>query len=241
MIPKIIHFCWFGSNEKPENVENYIKSWKNKLPDYEIIEWNENNFDINICDYTREAYKAKKYAFVSDYARLYALNKYGGIYLDTDVEIVKSFSPLLDKADIIFGFEEFERVATSTIISRKDSLLLRRLIEQYHKRKFFLDDGEDHTTNVETITKYLVANGLNENGLYQELYVENEKLVILNKESFSPINYSNLKDNRSRDTYAIHHFEQSWSTNFGSLKKKAKNIIISLIGVKFYEKVRKLI
>lgn len=86
MIPKIIHYCWFGGNPLPEDAKKYIESWRKYCPGYEIKEWNESNFDINCCDYVREAYEAKKWAFVSDYARFYILYQYGGLYFDTDVE-----------------------------------------------------------------------------------------------------------------------------------------------------------
>ena len=95
MIPKKIHYCWFGGNPLPEDVKEYIASWRKYCPDYEIIEWNESNFDINCCAYVKEAYEAKKWAFVTDYVRLYALYHHGGIYMDTDVEVVKSLNDLL--------------------------------------------------------------------------------------------------------------------------------------------------
>ena len=104
MIPKIIHYCWFGGLDKPEKVQKYIDGWKNILPGYQIIEWNEKNFSIDYCRYTEEAYQRRKYAFVSDVARLYALKTYGGVYLDTDVEILKDFTSELDASEI-FSFE----------------------------------------------------------------------------------------------------------------------------------------
>ena len=105
MIPKVIHYCWFGNNPKPKMVKKCINSWKKYCSDYEIIEWNENNFDVNYCDYVKEAYEAKKWAFVSDFARLWIIYNCGGIYLDTDVEIIRNLDELLnDKA--FFGFED---------------------------------------------------------------------------------------------------------------------------------------
>lgn len=104
MIPKIIHYCWFGRKEKPQQVVRFIEGWKQKLPNYTIKEWNEDNFDVNSCDFTREAYIHKKYAFVSDVARLYALFVEGGIYMDTDVEVIKSFDDLLHESFLI-GYE----------------------------------------------------------------------------------------------------------------------------------------
>ena len=104
MIPKIIHYCWFGRGLLPELAQKCIASWKKYLPDYEIKEWNEDNFDVNIIPYTAEAYARKKYAFVSDYARFWVLYKYGGIYFDTDVEVIKSFDEIVTKGNFM-GFE----------------------------------------------------------------------------------------------------------------------------------------
>ena len=97
MIPKIIHYCWFGRNPRPASAKKCIASWRKYLPDYEIKEWNEDNFDVNIIPYTQQAYEMKKYAFVSDYARFWILYHYGGLYFDTDVEVIKSFDDIVDK------------------------------------------------------------------------------------------------------------------------------------------------
>lgn len=97
MIPKVIHYCWFGGNPLPKSAQKCIALWRKYLPDYEIKEWNENNFDVNIIPYTAEAYKAKKYAFVSDYARFWILYKYGGLYFDTDVEVIKNMDDIISK------------------------------------------------------------------------------------------------------------------------------------------------
>ena len=121
-IPKIIHYCWFGNNEKPNIVKKCIASWKEHLKEYEIIEWNEKTFDINSNKFVKEAYEKGMYAFVSDYVRVYALYNYGGIYLDTDVEVKKSFNDLLDN-DSIWGFEEKNFIATSTIGACKKNKL----------------------------------------------------------------------------------------------------------------------
>lgn len=111
MIPKKIHYCWFGRNPLPELAVRCIESWKKYCPDYEIIEWNEDNYDINKISYVKEAYQARKWAFVTDYVRLDVVNQYGGIYLDTDVELLKSLDPLL-KYKSFFGMEEGKFIAT---------------------------------------------------------------------------------------------------------------------------------
>ena len=128
MIPKIIHYCWFGKSELPVLAKKCISSWKKYMPDCEIKEWNEENFDVNIIKYTKEAYNYKKYAFVSDFVRFYVLKKYGGIYLDVDVEIIKPLDDLLEYKTIL-GFESVGRVNPGLILaSEPDTLLFSPLI-----------------------------------------------------------------------------------------------------------------
>ena len=117
-IPHIIHYCWFGSTKKPKEVQAFIDSWKVKLPDYTFMEWTEGNCDLcNEIDYVKEAYEAKKYAFVSDYIRVKKLVEYGGIYLDTDVRIVRRFDKLLDKHDLVIGFQGAGNLGTAFMAS----------------------------------------------------------------------------------------------------------------------------
>ena len=112
MIPKIIHYCWFGYGPKPKLAEKCIRSWKKYCPDYQIIEWNENNFDISACPlYVRQAYEARKWAFVTDYVRLKVIYENGGIYMDTDVELKKNLDNLLPY-NAYFGFENYWVIAT---------------------------------------------------------------------------------------------------------------------------------
>ncbi|MFQ7081030.1 glycosyltransferase family 32 protein [Sellimonas intestinalis] len=117
-IPKIIHYCWFGPNPIPKNEQIYIENWQVKLPEYRFVFWNEESFDVQSVRYVKQAYDQGKYAFVSDYVRIYALNKYGGIYLDTDVEVLKDFSPFLDH-NTFLGFENRTMVGTGIIGTQK--------------------------------------------------------------------------------------------------------------------------
>lgn len=229
--PKKIHYCWFGDNPKSKSILSYIEEWKLKLPDYEIIEWNESNFDINICDYVTKAYEAKKYAFVSDYARLLALYEHGGIYLDTDVEVCKNLDPLLKLGLLTFGFEEFNYIATSTIIAPKSSLFIKEFMQSYHNRSFLNDDGSyDQTTNVQVLTDKLVQLGLQRDGSKQKLDFNGETIEILNQILLSPFDYSNYIDKSDYSTYTIHHYGQSWADSKGIRNRKIKNIIVSIIG-----------
>lgn len=238
-IPKIVHYCWFGNNPKPASVLTYIENWKTKLPDYQIIEWNESNFDIGVCDYTKQAYKHKKFAFVSDYARLYALYHQGGIYLDTDVEVVKSLTPLLDKAECILGFEEKNAIATSTMLASAGNPFVFKFMRSYHKRKFLKENGElDTTTNVEHLTDLLKSEGLHQNGIKQSLSFENNRILILAQQYLSPYDYINLIDKATDKTYTIHHYGNSWGGAKSNISKKIKLLLIKVLGPNVIKRIR---
>ena len=128
---KYIHYCWFGGNSLPKLAKKCIESWKKYLPDYEIIEWNEKNFDINLCPFVKEAYDNKKWAFVSDYARLYALYKYGGLYLDTDVEILRDIE-FLKNDEMFMGREDENFFATAVIgVKEENNKYIRKILDYY--------------------------------------------------------------------------------------------------------------
>lgn len=136
MIPKIIHYCWFGRKEKPVGFYRWYETWRQYLPDYKIIEWNESNFDINFCSYTREAYMTNNFAHVSDVCRIYALNKMGGIYLDTDVEVRKSFDPYLG----LSAFVSIERsIVATAVIGSRAQLPWTEVFLSYYKRTHFIN------------------------------------------------------------------------------------------------------
>lgn len=234
-IPKIIHYCWFGNKKKPNKVVKCINSWKTILKDYQLIEWNENNFDIHQNKYVEKAYSKKKYAFVSDVARLQALKKYGGIYLDTDVEVLKSFDVFLDKK-FILGFEEKNFVATSFIASVKNHFLINEFIFLYENESFYNDDDSlNIKTNVVRLTNLLQEKGLLMNDKYQIL--ENE-IEIFPKEYFSPYDYINCVYGITEKTYCIHHFYVSWKSGSTQFKKIAKKFIVNIIGKKNMNSIR---
>lgn len=147
MIPKIIHYCWFGGKEKPEAVKNCINSWKQHMPDYEIKEWNEENFDINYNEFTRDSYNLKKYAFTSDVARLWALYNYGGVYMDTDVMVYQPLDKFLNHR-FFTGFENVHYPVTATMGAEKENSLIKEMLDAYKDRKFELKENWfDYETN----------------------------------------------------------------------------------------------
>lgn len=234
-IPKTIHYCWFGNNDKPTIVKKCIESWEKNLSDYEIIEWNEETFNIECNDFVKEAYEKKMYAFVSDYVRVYALYNYGGIYLDTDVEVNKSFNDLLEN-DSIWGFEEKNYIATSTIGARKGNELIKEFLDEYNGRKFIKNDGTiDTLTNVAIVSKIIKDLGVELNGKFQKI---EGIATIYPQEYFSPYDYINCYMKDSTNTYCVHHYYKSWLPIKVRVKTNIKKLLAAIIGGENIAKIR---
>ena len=208
-IPKIIHFCWLSKDEYPELVKKCIESWKKYLPDYEIMIWNTDNFDVNCCTYTAQAFAAKKYAFVSDYIRLYALYNYGGIYLDSDIEVIKSFDDLLNQKAFTC-FQNSYSVAAWIFGSVKGNPIFKEFLDHYKDRKFILDDGSmDLTPNPVPITETCKKHGLKLKNVEQKL----DYITVYPQDYFCPYDHVNEKLNITENTYSIHYFNAAWFTD----------------------------
>lgn len=229
MIPKKIHYCWFGGNPLPKDVLKYIDTWKKFCPGYEIKEWNEQNFDIHRNRYVEEAYQLKKWAFVSDVARINALYTEGGIYMDTDVEVVRNLDPLLNTRGFL-GFEGTQWIATNLAGFEAGHEILQKFLEAYDHRSFVNSDGTlDQTTNVEELTKLLVEQyHLILNGEEQELA---DGIVVYPTDYFSPYDYIQGKLNKTSNTYTIHWFSQSWIGQ-SPVRKKIAQWIHRITGTK---------
>lgn len=209
MIPKVIHYCWFGGAELPEKDRKCIESWKKFCPDYQIIKWNETNYDITKNSYMYQAYQAKKWGFVPDYARLDIIYQHGGIYLDTDVELIKSLDPLLEN-DAFMGFEDCDNVSPGLCIAaRAHHPTIGKLMEIYAEREFVQPDGSlDLTPSPVMNTEALVQMGLKKNNKKQVV----AGVTIFPKEYFCPKDYRTGKLTVTDHTYAIHWFHASWMT-----------------------------
>jgi mannosyltransferase OCH1-like enzyme len=205
-IPKIIHYCWFGHNPLPPLAQKCIASWRAFCPDYQIVEWNETNFDYLSNDYAREAYEAKKWAFVADYARLRCLVKYGGIYMDTDLELLKAIDPFLTD-EAFAGFEINSYVSAGILGCSAGQRLFKLLLSIYEKRHFVFSNGAyDMTTIVVLITAICEQLGLMRKNQKQTI----QGLTIYPEEYFYPMDYRSRTLNITDKTVANHHFVASW-------------------------------
>lgn len=217
-IPKVIHYCWFGRNPLPESAIKCIESWKKYLPDYEIKEWNESNFDVNAIPYTAQAYQAKKYAFVSDYARFKILYEEGGLYFDTDVEIIRPIKDIVANGPFMGCERDVSEVSDVRSIGVNPGLGLgvypgmavyKEILEKYNTLQFLREDGSPNTfdTVVTIVTEILAGHGLQLTHQIQDCAGIN----IYPKEYFSPKDINTKKLTITENTHSIHHYDASWA------------------------------
>ena len=231
MIPKIIHYCWFGKGDKSELAKKCIDSWYKFLAEYEIKEWNEENFDISQNQYVLEAYESGKYAFVTDYVRLYAIYTEGGIYMDTDVEVLGNYDKFLHH-HAFSGFETDGNVPTGMMAAEKGSVWAKELLDAYSNRKFILSDGAfDMRTNTEVITAYMLSKGLVQNNTYQDFP---GLCTMYPAEYFCPKDHRTGKIKCTKNTVCIHHFAGSWlnSSSLLAIRHKLKLFFVRIFGEK---------
>lgn len=215
MIPKIIHYCWFGKRPMPTDTLLFISQWKSLLPDYEFIEWNESNFDTNLCAYSREAYLTGHYAHVSDVCRLYALINYGGIYLDTDAELLKTFDGFLDLE--VFMGSEGARIGTNVIGAAPGNPFITRFLEYYLKHSFINFWGHpERTPNTAVLMKHVLP------GLDLRFWP-----TVFPFEFFCCKDYHTGEVSRCAYSVAIHHFAASWRVR-RTLRSRVMTIIKGL-------------
>lgn len=234
MIPKIIHYCWFGKGEKSDLLKHCISTWRKFCPDYQIIEWNENNFDFNIHPYSNIAYKNKKWAFVSDYARLKIIYENGGIYLDTDVELLKNLD-FLRRDKFFCGFELQNFVNTGIGFGAEKKLfLVQKMLEEYDGIHFINPDGKLNTTPCTFYnSKALSKLGVQLNNTFQKT----DDFTIYPTEFFSPKSYESGIIKTTKKTVSIHHFNSSWEELSSLNKKKRQHKICKIFGEKLGLKI----
>ena len=233
MIPKIIHYCWFGGTDIPEKDLKCIESWKKYCPDYEIKRWDESNYDITKNQYMYQAYQEKKWAFVPDYARLDIIYEYGGIYLDTDVEIIKNIDDLLNNSAFM-GFEEGKYISPGLGIGAEPYHEGIKAIRDIYSNLIF--KNTDGTLNMlpspQIVTDFLKKNGAVMNNTFQIVL----RINIYPSEFFCPMSYSTGEIHKTSNTFSIHHFHASWQTEeekrIVSLQRKLSKIIGNTLGFK---------
>lgn len=242
MIPKIIHYCWYGQNEIPEDIKYYIDIWKKYCPDYKIICWNENNTNLNENKYLKQAYDAKKYAFVTDYMRLKVLSEYGGIYMDTDIELCKSLDEYLHHRAFI-GCQDENVFSTGLIGAEANHPWIAKLFNHYNDLEFINNDGTYNLTpNTILITE--ITEKLYNWKFKNELQHLNDDICVYPVEYFCCKNWITGKVEKSSETVAIHHYKGSWLSEEDKRRSKyhlmKKNLIIKLIGKNNLEKAKSL-
>lgn len=232
MIPKTIHYCWFGRNPKPKLAQKCIASWKKYCPDYKIIEWNEDNFDVNRNEYTRMCYAQKKYAFLSDYVRLLVIAEHGGIYFDTDVEVIKPIDALLEN-DAFFCFETPEYVASGLGFgSVANGTAITAMIEEY----VFLLDGTEGIRGCPRLnTSALIKLGLQQNGTFQKV----ADATILSNDYMNPFDPATGIICKTENTLSIHWYSAAWLSPWRRLRIRIMRPLHRIFGVDAFKRFRK--
>ena len=238
MIPKIIHYCWFGGKPLPKSAEKCIASWRKFLPDYEIKEWNESNFDVNCMRYTAEAYAARKYAYVSDYARFWVLYRYGGLYFDVDVEIIKPLDDIIARGPFMGCEEAYTEGATPSALGVNPGLglgvnpglgLVKELLDNYEATSFEAENQDRNAGIYKTVVQYttelLVERGLKNTDEIQ--YVDG--IYIYPKEYFNPLEHINQM-HITENTRSIHWYDGTWQPK--SVKWRRR--FVRLLGQRVY-------
>lgn len=237
MIPKVIHYCWFGHNPLPEDAKRCISSWRKFLPDYEVKEWNEDNFDVNICDYTKEAYEAKKYAFVSDYARFWILYHHGGLYFDTDVELIKPLDEIISKGAFV-GIEKSLATTQQScdswvginpglgIGAEKGDTIYQDVLAKYNSMNFDINAGTvvKHTTDIMKLHGFNGKNELQKVGA----------ITVYPDDVFCPMDSTTGLIHITENSVSIHHYSCTWMDR-NSLSFRLhllKNRLIKIFGAK---------
>lgn len=218
MVPKIIHYCWFGGKPLPRSARRCIASWRKYLPEYEIREWNEDNFDVNAVPYTREAYARGKYAFVSDYARFWVLYHYGGLYFDTDVEVIQSFDDIMARGAFMGIEKDGENVAVAPGLGMgavSGMELYKEVIDHYSTLKFVDERGiQIAGTVVKHATDVLIRHGFEAEDREQQV----AGVWIYPNDWFNPLEDATGRLTITDNTHSIHHYSKTWVDNYGPLR-----------------------
>ena len=212
MIPKKIHYCWLSNDPYPDKITKCINSWKKNLPDYEIVKWDLKRFPLEKSNWVRQAYEKKKYAFAADYIRLYALAKEGGIYLDSDVEVLRPFDDLLDLPYFICKENSPQGIEAATIGAEKGCAWIINCLAYYKNKDFYDKDGKQSTKVLPAIVKEVILSTYKLKEINKPCQVKRDcnMVYLLPCDYFSPKNYITKKIRITSNTYSIHHFAGTW-------------------------------
>ena len=233
-IPKIIHYCWFGGKPLPAGCKKLIATWEKHLPDYELRRWDESTFDINSSDFVRAAYQAGKYAFVSDYVRLCALYEYGGVYLDTDIEVIRSFDPLLSGYSAVFGFESGEKVMTAFMAAQPQHPIIREFLSCYDHKVF---DAAEPEPNTVILTGLMERRGLLPGNTMQ---LVDGDVAVFPLTCFQAYDFSKAMLCVTDQTCTIHRCFGSWCSPKERLLFAVKRVLGRFLSEKAYSSLKRI-
>lgn len=235
-IPKIIHYCWLSNDPLPDLAKKCIKTWQKYLPGYKLILWDLNRFKISSTIWTKEAFENKKYAFAADYIRCYALYNYGGIYLDTDVQVLRSFDDLLH-LPYFMGIENPAIVEAAVIGFSKGHYFLKEMLEYYENRPFVGTNGKFDVTPLPFVMEKIISEKFIINKITQisQFNVSEQVINIFPEAFFSPKSCADGKIYLTDESYTIHHYNQSWQS---PIRKYGRKLILMVGGVKLKEAIK---
>ena len=233
MIPKIIHYCWFGRGEMPKLMKKCVKSWDKYCPGWKIVLWNEDSFDVNSTIWTKQAYEARKFAFVTDYVRLKALYEQGGVYMDADVELVQPIDEFLQH-EAFSGFESAITVPTGIIAARAGQQVIKGWLDWYTDRPYLIDGKPNMDPNVSFMTRDLISRGLRMDDSFQNI----DGMAIYPQTWFCPLSVVEIEKKITPDTHAIHHFTSTWRTekarkDFARVRRRQKTWYKALVWLRY--------
>ena len=241
MIPKVIHYCWFGRNPLPKMAVKCIESWRKYLPDYEIKEWNEDNFDVNLIPYTRDAYADRKYAFVSDFARFWILYRYGGVYFDTDVEVIKPMDDIIGRGAFM-GLEiagPKGKIAPGLGLAvESGDPVYEEIIKGFTCLDYHLPDGSRNPyTMIPMVTDMMRARGLTGTEEIQNV----DGIYIYAPDYFNPLDDATGRLKKTENTRTIHWFMKSWMPTENKFSVWLKRWARRLLGMNFTTNIKHLL
>ena len=238
MIPKIVHYCWFGRGKKSSLIKKCIDSWHKYLPDWEFMEWNEDNYDFSKSKYAYDAYSQRKWAFVADYARFDVLNQYGGVYFDTDVELLKPIPCEILEQEAFTGFQSNNRVAPGLVFgAEKGQPGLKKMLNVYQNWKFEIIEGVKPPNILDAFNEAFLPDGLTLNGKFQIV----DGIAIYPNAFFCCYDFETLTMEIKPETVSVHYFAASWMPKKQKIKQMFIRSAVKILGPKRYKQMKRLL